>query len=90
MSSRRTNYNIIQKMREQYKYAKEEVKHLPNMLVLLEYETILWERHLDVSLRGEGIRKGTFPKIVDLTLYKRTKEAWESRLGKEKKDDGKS
>ena len=85
--SKKVNYHTVQHMREQYKYAKERLQSDGAMAEMLEYETVLWERQLDVSLR-EGIKKGTLPKVVSLNLYKRVKEAWVARVLQEKEPDG--
>ena len=84
----KVNANTVLKMREQYKYAKQAMGHSTSMMTILEYETVLWERHMDVSLRGEDTKKGVLPDVVDFLLYKRVKEAWIARLAQEKGGDG--
>jgi len=86
----KVNYHVIQKMREQYKYHINDLRNVPTMLAMVEYETILWERYLGVSLRGDNTKKGVFPNLVDLTLYRKVKEAWTARLAQEPGSDGKS
>ena len=87
---KKLNYHTVQQMREQYKYAKERLKTDGAMSKMLEYETILWERHIDAGLRGDDVKKGAFPEIVDLMLYKKVKEAWTTKMQQEKEKDGKS
>jgi hypothetical protein len=86
---KKANVNVVHRMREQYKYAKEQLQPNSPTAEMLEHETILWERHLDASLRSD-VKKGTFPKVVDLMLYKRVKEAWLARLNQENRKDGNS
>ena len=81
----KVNANTVIQMREQYKYTKERLTGKPRSLEVLEYETVLWERHLNVSLRGEDFKKGVLPKVVDMIVYKAVKEAFLIRMAQENK-----
>jgi hypothetical protein len=61
-------------MREQYQHGLKLFRGKPELLLELEYETVMWERHVNKPIRQGGKQKGKYPDVVVLDIYKKVRD----------------